>query len=89
MSAGEIVTRQHLAAQVAVPATARSASQPLVKPRDVVRVTARKGSLTVTLHQAEALQSGEAGQLVRVRNLASNRVVVGKVVAAGEVEVAL
>lgn len=87
LGAGDVVTRRHLAPQSLVDGSPRTKIQPLVKPRDVVRVTARRGSLTVTLSQAEALQAGAAGQLVRVRNVASNRVVVGKVVAVGEVEV--
>jgi flagella basal body P-ring formation protein FlgA len=82
VAAGELLTPRHLA-----PAKA-AIDPPLVQARDVVRVTARKGSLTVVLSQAEALQAGRAGQLVRLRNPESNRVVVGKVVAAGEVEVA-
>jgi len=65
----------------------REESPILVKYRDTVRLVARKGQLTVTLSAAEALQQGRLGDVVRVRNVVSKRVIVGKVVGPGELEV--
>jgi flagella basal body P-ring formation protein FlgA len=81
LAAGEPLTRRHL-----VP-TVSANEPPVVQPRDAVRVTAHRNGLTIVLRQAEALQPARIGQLVRVRNLDSNRVVVGRVVEAGEVEI--
>ncbi len=58
----------------------------LVRRRDVVRLVARTRYLTVTA-TGQALQDGRRGQFIRVRNLKSQRVVVGQVVDAGVVEV--
>jgi flagella basal body P-ring formation protein FlgA len=60
-----------------------------VRARDLVRVTARKGSLKVTMQAAEALQSGRVGDQIRVRNTQSNRIVTGRVVSPREVEITL
>lgn len=61
----------------------------LIKPRDIIRVTVRKGPLTVEMPSAQALQAGREGEMIRVRNPSSGRVVIGRVTAAGEVEVPL
>lgn len=61
----------------------------LIRPRDVVRLVARSGSLTVVVSAAEALQPGRRGDSIRVRNTRSRRVVVGRVVSRSEVEVPL
>jgi flagella basal body P-ring formation protein FlgA len=61
----------------------------LIKARDLVRLTARKGNLVLTVPAAEALQSGREGEFIRVRNPSSGKVILGRVVAAGEVEVPL
>jgi flagella basal body P-ring formation protein FlgA len=58
----------------------------LVKAQTPVKMVARLGSLEVVA-QGEALQDGRAGQLVRVRNVDSSKVVVGKVVDRSVVEV--
>ncbi|MFG0333389.1 MAG: flagellar basal body P-ring formation chaperone FlgA [Maioricimonas sp. JB049] len=80
---GDVVTLRHLEAPPV-------AEQPvLVNPRESVRLFARKGGLTVVIPVAEALQAGREGDLVRVRNLQSNKIVTGRVVARGEVEVPL
>jgi flagellar basal body P-ring formation protein FlgA len=60
-----------------------------VRARDGVRVVARKGQLTVVLQMAEALQAGQVGDLIRVRNLQSGQIVSAKVVSPQEVEVRL
>ena len=61
----------------------------LIKPRDVVQVTVKKGTLIVKLPTAQALQAGREGEMIRVRNPSSGRVVIGRVTGAGEVEVPL
>lgn len=58
----------------------------LVKQRDVVKLTARIGTVVVTA-TGEALQEGRVGQWIRVRNLSSNTVVQGRVVDRAFVEV--
>lgn len=59
----------------------------IVQSRDVVRVVARKGKLRVTASQAEALQRGRLGDTIRIRNLITQRIIVGKVISADEVQV--
>lgn len=80
---GEVLTLRHLEAPPAAKAPV------LVNPRESVRLFARKGSLRVVIPVAEALQAGREGELVRVRNLQTNRIVTGRVVGRGEVEVPL
>lgn len=58
----------------------------LIKARDPVRVFARAGAVRVTV-LGEALQDGRAGQSIRVRNVDSNKIVCGKVIERGQVEV--
>lgn len=58
----------------------------LVKQRELVKAVARLGPLQVTT-VAEALQEGRDGQWIRVRNVDSKKVVVGRVVAKATVEV--
>lgn len=81
LAAGEIVQTRHVMRPVA------GTDPPVIQARDPVRVTARRAGLIVVLRNAEALQSGRPGQLIRVRNPDTNQVIVGRVVAAGEVEV--
>ncbi len=83
MDLGEIVRSSDLQA-------APEREQPfLVQPRDVVRLIARKGGLTVIVDSVEVLQRGRLGDRVRVRNTRSRQIVSGKVVSASEVEVQL
>lgn len=70
-------------------AAAQVQSAPVIKPRDLIRVSAVRGNLTVVLPSAEALQAGRPGERIRLRNLDSQRVITGTVVAAGEVEIQL
>lgn len=58
----------------------------LVKQQDTVKLVARVGSMRVTA-TGEALQEGRAGQLIRVRNLDSKKILTGRVVSRGTVEV--
>lgn len=81
LAAGEILQSRHLTRP------AGTTEPNLIQARDPVRVTARKQGLVVVLRNAEAIQAGRAGQLIRVRNTDTNQVIVGRVVAAGEVEV--
>ncbi len=71
------------------PVVAQPPAAPVIKPRDLIRVTATRGNLTVVLPSAEALQAGRPGERIRLRNLESQRVIIGTVVAAGEVEIPL
>ncbi len=61
----------------------------VVKARDRVRVTAVSGVARVTLRTAEAMQPGRVGDVIQVKNLDSDRVISGKVTAAGQVEIQL
>jgi|GEM_PF-2500222 len=70
-------------------ASAQPPAAPVIKPLDLIRVTVVRGNLTVVLPSAEALQAGRPGERIRLRNLESQRVITGTVVAAGEVEIQL
>jgi len=59
----------------------------LIKVRDPVRLVAQKGGLTVILQAAEALQQGRKGEMIRVRNVKSKKVLTGRVVSDSEVHV--
>lgn len=85
IKAGEIISMSSLGAVVIKPRPI------LIKARDSVRVIAKSGQIQVTLQAAEALQSGREGDLIQVRNPdpQSKKVIVGRVTAAGEVEVRL
>ena len=58
----------------------------LIRQHSLVRIVARVGSLQVST-AGEALQDGRAGQLIRVRNVDSNHIVLGRVVDRSVVEV--
>ena len=61
----------------------------VIRPRDSVRLVAYRKGLRFVIPAAEALQAGRVGQLIRVRNIQSNRLLTGRVIARGEVEVPL
>lgn len=67
----------------------RVSSQSLIKARDAVRLVVRKGGVVVVLSDGQALQPGNPGDFIRVRNPRSRQVVVGRVTEAGEVSVRL
>ena len=70
--------------------TQRQTVQPnVIQTRDAVRLVARKNGLKVVVPQAQAMQSGRIGQIIRVKNLESNRIVTGRVVNADEVAIDL
>ncbi|MEX2285673.1 MAG: flagellar basal body P-ring formation chaperone FlgA, partial [Planctomycetaceae bacterium] len=60
----------------------------LIRPRDSVRLVARKRGLTVIVSSAEALQAGRRGDTIQVRNTTSKKIITGRVVDQSEVEVA-
>ena len=59
----------------------------LIKQRELVQLVARVGPLEIKA-KGEALQDGKAGQLIRIRNVDSSVIVVGRVVEHAVVEVA-
>jgi biotin operon repressor len=61
--------------------------QPLGVRIAPVRVVARKSGLTVMLSSAEALQSGNKGESIRVRNRQSGRTLTGRIVGPAELEI--
>ena len=67
-------------------AATKSENPVMIRRRDHVQLVARKGSLLVTA-LGEALQSGQVGELIRVRNVRSKIVVLGRVLNQSEVEV--
>lgn len=58
----------------------------LVQRGETVRITAGRRGIRVTMNGV-ALSDGELGQLIRVRNLSSERVIRGEVIADGVVRV--
>ena len=62
---------------------------PVIQALSAVRVVARKNGLQIVIPRAQALQAGAEGQLIRVKNLQSNRIITGRVVNASEVAVDL
>ncbi len=58
----------------------------VIKTRDSVKLIAVIGSLRL-IASGEALEDGKIGQIIRIRNTESNRVVSGRVMARGTVEV--
>lgn len=67
----------------------RQNSETVVRIRDSVRVTAFRNGLRFVVPSAQALQSGRVGEVIRVKNIQSNRVISAKVTGPGEVEVPL
>jgi flagellar basal body P-ring formation protein FlgA len=80
LSQGDQITAKDLAA----PRTA-----PMIQARNGVRVIAKKGRLSVTLQMAEALEPGNKGEVIRLRNLQSGQIITGRVVSSQEVEIPL
>jgi flagella basal body P-ring formation protein FlgA len=58
-----------------------------VTTRSELRVVARRGALTVVMSDGRAMESGRIGETIRVRNPRSGQILVGKIVAPGEVQV--
>ena len=79
LQAGQVLTTQDV--EVVAPE-----GPVLVKQREQIKLVARVGTLQVTA-VGEALQDGRDGQWVRVRNVDSKKVVLGRVVGRSLVEV--
>jgi len=62
---------------------------PVIQPRQGVKVVARKGTLAVTLQMAQALEAGNVGDVIQLRNLQSGQVIAGRVVSSQLVEIPL
>jgi flagella basal body P-ring formation protein FlgA len=74
---------------LAVARGATASADIVVRPRDTVNVTARKGNLTVSMQGGVALEKGGVGDTIRVRNPTSTRTITARIVAPGKVEVSL
>ncbi|TWT43018.1 flagellar basal body P-ring biosynthesis protein FlgA [Thalassoglobus neptunius] len=61
----------------------------VIHVRDAVRLVAETRGLRFVVPRAQAMQTGRVGQLIRVKNLESNRIVTARVVGAGEAVVDL
>lgn len=72
-----------------VAGSAHQRAETVVRARDSVRVIGFRNGLRFVIPAAQALQSGRVGEVIRVRNLQSNRVISAKVTGPGEVEVPL
>jgi flagella basal body P-ring formation protein FlgA len=65
---------------------AQQTDQVVIHPRDNIKLVALVGNLRVTV-TGEAQQDGKLGQMIRVRNTDSGKVVVGRVLDRSTVEV--
>lgn len=79
---GQVLTSDYVQAQ-----RDAAESQVVVKKRTLVRLVAYAGKLKVSIPQAEALDDGRVGEIIRVRNPRSDKIVNGKVAEAGLVTV--
>jgi flagella basal body P-ring formation protein FlgA len=83
--AGDVLERTHVQLRRSSPR--EDARSHAVPRRTVVRLVARKPGLLVTVRAAELMDDARVGDTVRVRNLTSNKVVTGRLVDPGQVEV--
>ncbi len=58
----------------------------LVRKGDMVRLFYKRGSIEIS-YEGEALENGYRGSLIRVRVLSSGKIIKGKVLSEGEVEI--
>jgi flagella basal body P-ring formation protein FlgA len=79
LTAGQVLTGQDLE-------SAGTENPILVKQQSLVKLSAQLGPLRITA-AGEALQDGRAGELIRVRNLDSKNIVIGRVVDRSLVQV--
>lgn len=61
----------------------------LVKRRDAVKLVVRAGGILSVSVVGEALEDGRVGEMIRVRNVDSNSIVLGRVISQDKVEVPL
>jgi flagella basal body P-ring formation protein FlgA len=87
-AAGKRAKRAIPAGQLLAPADveAEGAGKSLVKQHELVKLVAKVGAMRVTA-LGEALQDGSAGQFIRVKNVDSKNVVLGRVADRALVEV--
>ncbi|WP_082706916.1 flagellar basal body P-ring formation chaperone FlgA [Pseudomonas sp. EpS/L25] len=83
---GTKLKRQVVNEQILAPAFIEQAE--LIRKGEQVVINARSASFNIRM-QGEALADGAKDEEIRVRNLSSNRVIRGRVVDQGQVEVAL
>lgn len=83
---GAKLKRQVLSDQPMAPAYLEQAE--LIRKGEQVVINARTSSFSIRM-QGEALAGGAKDEEIRIRNLSSNRVIRGRVVDQGQVEVAL
>ncbi|MGP0148530.1 flagellar basal body P-ring formation chaperone FlgA [Pseudomonas oryzihabitans] len=83
---GTQLKRQVVSEQVLAPSFIEQAE--LIRKGEQVVINARSASFSIRM-QGEALSAGAKDEEIRVRNLSSNRVIHGRVVDQGQVEVAL
>ena len=81
---GETIVAADL--QVPTPNAKDDEAEIVVKRREIVRLVAQKKGLWVSVPDGEALQDGKLGQRIRVRNLKTRKVLIGRVVGGGVVE---
>ncbi|WP_231739567.1 flagellar basal body P-ring formation chaperone FlgA [Thalassoglobus polymorphus] len=80
---------ERLSSHDLLPENENTNSDLVIKSRSAIRLIAKMGRLEITVPMAEALQSGRVGQIIRVKNLQSNRIVNARVVNAEEAVVDL
>jgi len=69
-----------------VEAETQSENSVVIQPRQSVKILARLGSVNIVA-TGEAMQEGRVGQIIRVQNLDSKKIVPGRVTGPGTVEV--
>ncbi len=72
-----------------LPVESNDAKEIVVRQRNAIRLIARRGQLEFIVPRAEAMQNGRIGQVIRVKNLQSNRIVNARLISADEAVVDL
>jgi flagella basal body P-ring formation protein FlgA len=86
--AGQLMEKDQLTQHRPDKATAAGAANgPQVRSQAIVSVVARRKNLRVVFHNAQLLSTARVGETVRVRNMESNRVLVGRLISTTEVEI--
>lgn len=71
------------------PTTPKQLGPIVVRPRDTVRLVARKGNLRVALAQAEVIKSARIGDMVELRNPKSRKKLSARLVSASQAVIEL
>lgn len=82
---GELLQMDHFESQK--PADQRTAQ--VIRSRDAVRIVGHRKGLEFVVPNAEAMEAGRVGQMIRVRNVQSKKIIIARVVGPGEVQVTL